>query len=814
MTLAPEHLTSAAPDESPGALRRSKRQGKAHGGGRTTAAQATDPGRDAAAILPGEPTGTVARLALALMPQRRLIVVLGIGMLVTGLVMRQQALAIVLMGAGLILTFFALFVTLVAQFHRKGSAGADAAIMGFVRDDIAPAAIADAEGQIIARNASCGTLAAPEKARTVAGLLADSFANPSAVLFRLQARAARAGTAREDIVTRRGQARLSAHRLPEGRFLWRIEEFATHAPGSGSHDIPLITVGRSNAILYMNEAARALIGHRPKALDAIFPVLPVVPGALQEVTAVGGYTQRLVVESGDSLGRRELLLLPPPGEVEPPATRGWDYFDELPVALLRLDAEGAILMTNRHAQELLGPMCVAGAALSDVMEGLGRSISDWLSEAAAGRPPPHSEFLRLRVPDRETYVQVTLKRIVEDGTPALIAVLSDATELKTLEAQFVQSQKMQAIGQLAGGVAHDFNNLLTAISGHCDLLLLRHDPGDPDYGDLVQINQNANRAAALVGQLLAFSRKQTLRPEKLDLRDTLAELTHLLNRLVGEKITLSLSHDPVLRPIRADKRQLEQVLMNLVVNARDAMPEGGEIRIVTESLRLRAPLQRDRATVTPGEYVSVKVMDSGQGIPADKLGKVFEPFYTTKRVGEGTGLGLSTAYGIIKQTGGFIFADSTPGEGSCFTLLFPVYVPPVEPVAPAEDSRQASGPRTYGVVLLVEDEAPVRAFASRALRLRGYTVLEAESAEDALRTLEDQKLQVDLFVTDVVMPGMDGPTWVREARKIRPDVRVVFVSGYAEETFSGTGDAFPNSVFLPKPFSLAELTETVQRQLH
>ena len=210
-------------------------------------------------------------------------------------------------------------------------------------------------------------------------------------------------------------------------------------------------------------------------------------------------------------------------------------------------------------------------------------------------------------------------------------------ELKTLEAQFVQSQKMQAIGQLAGGVAHDFNNLLTAISGHCDLLLLRHDQGDPDYADLVQINQNANRAAALVGQLLAFSRKQTLRPELLDLRDTLSDLTHLLNRLVGEKIELTLSHDPVLPAIRGDRRQLEQVLMNLVVNARDAMPDGGTIRIETERRLLLEPLKRDRAMVEPGEYASVKVSDAGVGIAQDSLQKVFEPFYTTKRTGEGTG---------------------------------------------------------------------------------------------------------------------------------------------------------------------------------
>lgn len=280
-------------------------------------------------------------------------------------------------------------------------------------------------------------------------------------------------------------------------------------------------------------------------------------------------------------------------------------------------------------------------------------------------------------------------------------------------------------------------------------------------------------------------------------------------------MTLTLSHDPLLQSIRADKRQLEQVLMNLVVNARDAMPDGGEIRIETECTTLTKPMQRDRVTVPEGQYVTVRVVDQGTGIAPDKLQKVFEPFFTTKRTGEGTGLGLSTAYGIVKQTGGFIFVDSTEGQGTCFSLLFPVLegasMPAVKATVPATLQAPSHGD---GVILLVEDEAPVRAFASRALRLRGYTVLEADCAEAALKTLEDTELNVDLFVTDVVMPGKDGPSWVREALKSRPEVRVVFVSGYAEDRLNNDQAAIPNSVFLPKPFSLNELTETVHKQLH
>ena len=410
---------------------------------------------------------------------------------------------------------------------------------------------------------------------------------------------------------------------------------------------------------------------------------------------------------------------------------------------------------------------------------------------------------------------MSLIKIENDQEASLIAILSDATELKTLESQFVQSQKMQAIGKLAGGVAHDFNNLLTAISGHCDLLLLRHDTASQDYADLVQINQNANRAAALVSQLLAFSRKQTLRPEPIDMRNTLADLMHLLNRLVGEKVELVLEHDTDLKPVRADKRQLEQVFMNLVVNTRDAMPEGGRIHIKTEGYSLEQALDRDRATIPAGDYISVTVTDEGCGIATDKLTKIIEPFYSTKRTGEGTGLGLSTVYGIVKQTGGYIFVQGDEGQGTEFNLILPIFDGHRTEIAPVIEEPKIQ-PRTYGdgVILLVEDEAPVRTFASRALQLRGYKVIEAASAEEALDQLSDPNLQIDVFVTDIVMPGRDGPSWVKEALEQRPNTRVVFVSGYAEDVLETQQAAIPNSVFLPKPFSLDDLTETVQQQFH
>ncbi len=606
---------------------------------------------------------------------------------------------------------------------------------------------------------------------------------------------------------REGRHCLEVRPLGLGIFVWTLGESVSGQAGETENalaHVPQVVLNGEGDVQFMNRAAHVLFAGRSQNFPDILENLekPVF------LDTKDGPTQCNVscIDLPDNC--RALFLMPLSATLD---SRDAIRFEALPVALLKLAPDGHVIVANESARRLLGDENVIRRPLHDLMEGLGRSINDWLAEAAAGLGDSHTEFLVLKRSDREVFVQVSLSRIMVEDRVALMAVLTDATELKSLEAQFVQSQKMQAIGQLAGGVAHDFNNLLTAITGHCDLLLMRHDQSDPDYADLVQINQNANRAAALVGQLLAFSRKQNLRPEVLDLRDTLADLTHLLNRLVGERIHLTLCHDPALRSVRADKRQLEQVLMNLVVNARDAMPDGGEIVIETESLSLERAWKRDRATVPPGDYVCVKVKDQGSGIPSDKIQKVFEPFYTTKRTGEGTGLGLSTAYGIVKQTGGYIFVDSVIDQGTCFSLLFPVHevYDVAGPALPSQKQEQI--PLVEGgVILLVEDEAPVRSFACRALRLKGFTVLEAASGEEALETLEDASIGIDLFVSDVVMPGLDGPGWVTQAHENRPGTPVVFMSGYAEDSFSDTQARIPNTAFLQKPFSLNQLVESVQ----
>lgn len=714
---------------------------------------------------------------------------------------------------GMVLLWSMLILRLFERHWRKRREAMRETISTFVANDAAPSFTTDEDGVIGYENAAAIARFGGRDGNSILAALEDTFVAPSATLARLQTLASAKGAAREDVATRSGHMRLSVHQISDEGYLWRLEDL-TDLEGDRSGaaiSMPMIVLSPKGKLLFSNAALYRLLGRRADSLDRIVTDLPLRNGDLHLLSGQNGPVPVRISCHETATGRLEVYFLP-----EKTARIGsWAGYDGLPVALLKVSPDGTILESNRPAREILClPVGRESIALGDLVEGLGRSVSDWAYDVAQGRVYK-PEFVRASRAETDTFLQIALTRVeADDGAVELIAVLTDATQLKALEAQFVQSQKMQAIGQLAGGVAHDFNNLLTAISGHCDLLLLRHDSQDSDYGDLVQIHQNANRAAALVGQLLAFSRKQTLRPEVINLRDTLSDLTHLLNRLVGEKITLAVSHDDDLRPIRVDKRQLEQVIMNLVVNARDAMAtRGGEISVMTRNRTLAEPMMKARATVPAGDYVIISVEDEGRGIPAEMLDKIFEPFVTTKRTGEGTGLGLSTAYGIIKQTGGYIFVDSAVGVGTKFSIYLPSHeASDVEVAQEVQTTPKRTMERGDGVVLLVEDEAPVRAFASRALRMRGYTVLEAECAEDALELLDDDALHVDLFLSDVIMPGIDGPSWVAKARESRPDTKVIFVSGYAEDHFPDQQSRIPNSVFLQKPFSLSELTETVQAQ--
>jgi two-component system cell cycle sensor histidine kinase/response regulator CckA len=370
---------------------------------------------------------------------------------------------------------------------------------------------------------------------------------------------------------------------------------------------------------------------------------------------------------------------------------------------------------------------------------------------------------------------------------------------------------MQAVGQLAGGIAHDFNNLLTAMIGFCDLLLLRHKPGDPSFADIMQIKQNANRAANLVRQLLAFSRQQTLQPRVLDMTDVLSELSHLLRRLIGANIELEMNHGSDLGLIKADQGQMDQVLINLVVNARDAMPQGGKVTVRTQNLKNPQGVKLSNDDMLPpGDWVTIVVEDTGTGIPVDILPHIFEPFFSTKDVGAGTGLGLATVHGIIHQTGGFISVTSVAGKGSIFTIYLPRYTETAaEQKSEVVEEKLATSDLTGSArILLVEDEDAVRTFSARALSNKGYQVMDAPGGAAALQLLAEGKIVPEILITDVMMPEMDGTTLAKQVKEKYPNVKIIFISGYAEDRFKEHLGA--DVWFLPKPFTLKQLATKVK----
>ena len=502
-------------------------------------------------------------------------------------------------------------------------------------------------------------------------------------------------------------------------------------------------------------------------------------------------------------------------------------FDDAPVGIAVVEVDGLVSTCNLALQAMLGmdQDALAGRPITNVVvQSQRHAAAEELSKVLAG----HVTGTHLEVTlsgRRDIIAQLFVSPTHEDGgISGLIIHFIDATEQRNLEVQFAQSQKMQAMGQLAGGVAHDFNNLLTAMIGFCDLLLQRHGPGDPSFADIMQIKQNANRAASLVRQLLAFSRRQALQPRLLNVTDALAELSILLRRLLGETIELRMSHGRNLGMIRVDPGQFDQVIINLAVNARDAMPGGGSLTIRTFVETLDEPVKRGPETMPAGDYVAIEVADSGTGIPREILSRIFEPFFSTKAVGEGTGLGLSTVYGIVRQTEGFVSVTSEMGQGSAFTIHLPRFEAEAQP-APAPksperihtaDAAESPGPEPdltgNATVLLVEDEAAVRTFGSRALRNKGYLVIEAGSGEQAMDLLHENP-GIEVLVSDVVMPGMDGVTLARLVHMERPEIRIVLISGYSEDVARDGIDPAWGFHFLQKPFSLKQLAGAVKQVL-
>jgi two-component system cell cycle sensor histidine kinase/response regulator CckA len=514
------------------------------------------------------------------------------------------------------------------------------------------------------------------------------------------------------------------------------------------------------------------------------------------------------------------------------------FFHNTPMAIATVDKPGRIIRSNVLFARLFRPVLKTdgpdgGSILAVVVERDRPALETAIRRAAdkQGEIAPVDAALAGTGERFARFYVTAVEDEVGDREAAIVYGI-ETTEQRTLESQFTQSQKMELVGKLAGGIAHDFNNVLGAIMMATDFLVNAHKPTDPSFQDIMQIRQNANRAAGLVRHLLAFSRKQTLRPQVLSLGDALSDLTMLLRRLIGENVSLSVVHGRDLWPVKVDIAQFEQVIVNLAVNARDAMPDGGKLSLRTANVAPDESTRFNYKGMPIGEYVLIEVADTGTGVAPEIVDKIFDPFFTTKEVNKGTGLGLSTVYGIVKQTGGFVYLDSEVSKGATFRIFLPRYIPGADDVqapqlpettapalagtmAAAEEVRRtaASDLTGHGTVLLVEDEEGLRALNARGLKSRGYSVIEAGNGVEAIEALAREGGGVDLVVSDVVMPEMDGPTLLKELRKSNPDLKIIFVSGYAEDAFEKSLPDSSQYNFLAKPFTLKQLVSAVKEAM-
>lgn len=493
-------------------------------------------------------------------------------------------------------------------------------------------------------------------------------------------------------------------------------------------------------------------------------------------------------------------------------------FEAAPVGIVITDGAEIISETNRTFRSLIEKEEVNKTSFLDyLVDEKKETIREKLYQLVNTTSTSISPFeIKFKNQESKT-IMVYVSRLDESkrnkDNNGLVLYFVDVTKQKELQSQFVQSQKMQAVGQLAGGIAHDFNNLLTAMIGYCDLLLEKYLPSDQSFSDIIQIKQNANRASNLVRQLLAFSRQQTMQPKILSVTDMLSELSALLKRLLGAKIELKVVHSREVGYIKVDQIQFEQVIINLAVNARDAMKNGGTLSITSQVYTTREAKLLRGSSMPPGKYVLIEITDTGTGIEEKLLNRIFDPFFSTKEKGHGTGLGLSTVYGIVDQTGGFISVESEIGVGTKFSLYFPmISAEDVSTQTAKETSNEKKNADLTGTgtILLVEDEDAVRMFSSRALRDKGYRIIEASNGESALEFIQKNATTIDLVITDVVMPKMDGPTLMEHIKKLNPKMKIIFISGYTEDSFRNSLANDAQVHFLSKPFNLKELAGKVK----
>jgi two-component system cell cycle sensor histidine kinase/response regulator CckA len=564
------------------------------------------------------------------------------------------------------------------------------------------------------------------------------------------------------------------------------------------------------SVLVANQQWKAEVGSGRRTPEGLHGAFKAARNGDRGVDRVGD--RRFCV----SLAGEGLFLIRLLGEeqvrVEPPPPAGLDGFaaaSPFGVALIAGTdpLSGTVVEVNLAMTAIVGLQARPGARLAHLVGEAGaKELADHMRSGHAG---PIEVSMG---------GDLTAHLHVAPCERGVLIYLQDVTDQKRMQARLAQRNRMESVGQLAGGVAHDFNNLLTAIRLRTDELLLRHALGDPSYDSLAEIRETVSKAAAVVRQLLTFSRRATLQRESLDLGEALTDTAVLLRRLVREDVELNIDYGPNLPLVRIDRSQLETAIINLVVNARDALRAqgGGRVRISTARLTLEAAKALGYAGIDIPELALIEVADNGPGIEPEALAKIFEPFFTTKPIGEGTGLGLATVYGVVKQADGWIAAQSAPGEGATFRIFLPTYTPPLafEPAVGTTPAKAA--PRDLsgaGRILLVEDEPLVRGVAARLLRARGYDVLEAADGEAALEIAKAQAGAIDLMISDVIMPGMDGPALLKAARPYIGDAPVMFVSGYAEAEFSDLLEGAAGVSFLPKPLDIKTLAERVKAQL-
>ena len=750
-----------------------------------------------------------------------------------------------------------------------------------------PALISDRGGASVAANAAYLEVAqlAHEVGDSAHAPSVDRLfsSNPgmAAPIYRLS-KAAKAGLVRTELLPALligdsltpTQFEASVAPLGKTRALWRLRKIEASAiAGGGSVDaralyvedapVGFFSARRDGRIVYINQTLRQMLG-LPDGENALRLEDIMRPEGLKlmkrEVRGQSSQRAEVVLRARDGVESTATLITTWSGKGADALTRSVVYvasaaeqqlrrapvaaaggdaamavrsddpmFSDAPFGVVRLDGEGiesaVMLDANRSLVEMTGGRAQPGARFADlfVADQGTAALADELSKALDGA----RTFKLAGTKDRSADVFVTLDR---QGRPSAAYVI-DTTEKRELEKRLAQGEKLQALGNMAGGLAHEFNNMLAGIILNVNKLEIRHPPGDPTFFELKSINEFAARGAQLIRTMLAFTRQQVFRPEVFDVTDALSDYYTLLRDIIDERIKLDIVHGRDLPRIRADKGQLETVVTNLCTNARDAMIEksGGGRLLIRTSRSDAAAARKDGFThVTDGDYALIEVVDDGGGIPPDILEKIFEPFFTTKAEGKGTGLGLATCYGIVKQLGGFIYPVSKVGRGTTFKIFLPAFTGAIEALpeqpsvlenapAPIQETPAPKGGTGdlagRGSILLVEDEDGVRGIAAQLLQSFGYQVIEASDGEKALEIIKEQAGSIDLLISDVVMPGMDGPALLKEARPWLTNTRVMFISGYAERDLAKALEDDRAISFLPKPFTLRQLAERVKAEL-